>query len=161
VKEVISTVLIKERNRKTYIMFASPLNHHNPGTSPLPYTPRRLLTMRVLPTEMFIVFAVLASIGNKEFQTKQPSFDKGTIGDLTVRHQDQGDCADVTKPGAKKSSLMISWQSVATTLNNFKEVFNDPSLIEYANQQGIDIADSTSVPSKSPSSQSSRSSSIL
>lgn len=132
-------------------MFASPLNHHNPGTSPVPYTLRRYLTMRVLATAMFIAFAVLASIGGKETQTQQPWFDKGTIGDLTIRHQDQGGCA------AKKSSPMISWQSVATTVNNFKEAFNDPSLIDYANQQGIDTADSTTPPSKSPSSQSSRS----
>jgi len=116
--------------------------------------------MRVLATAMFIALAVLASIGGKESQTKQPSFDKGTIGDLTVRHQDQGGCADVTKPGAaEKSSPMISWQSVARTVNNFKEAFNYPSLIEYANQQGIDTADSTTAPSKSPSSQSSSSSS--
>ena len=139
-------------------MFASPLNHHNPGTSPVPYTLRRYLTMRVLATAMFIAFAVLASIGGKETQTQQPWFDKGTIGDLTIRHQDQGGCAGATKPGAaKKSSPMISWQSVATTVNNFKEAFNDPSLIDYANQQGIDTADSTTPPSKSPSSQSSRS----
>jgi hypothetical protein len=141
-------------------MFASPHNHHKPGTSPVPYTLRRYLTMRVLATAMFVAFVVLASIGGKESQTKQPSFSKGTIGDLTVRHQDQGGCADVTKPGApKKSSPIISWQSVATMVNNFKEAFNDPSLIEYANQQGIDIPDSTRAPSKSPSSQSSRSSS--
>jgi len=116
--------------------------------------------MRVLATAMFIAFAVLASIGGKESQTKQPSFDKGTIGDLTIRHQDQGGCADTTKPSApKKSSPTVSWQSVAAMVNNFKEAFNDPSLIEYANQQGIDTADFTTAPSKSPSSQSSRSSS--
>ena len=90
-------------------MFASPLNHHKPGTSPVPYTLRRYLTMRVLATALFIAFAVLASIGGKETQTKQPLFDKSTVGDLTLRHQDQGGCADVTKPGApKKSSPMIS-----------------------------------------------------
>jgi len=116
--------------------------------------------MRVLATAMVIALAVLASIGGKGSQTKQPLFDKGAIGDLTIRHQDQGGCADVTKPGEpKKSSPMISWQSVAALVNNFKEAFNDPSLIEYANQQGIDIPDSPTAPSKSPSSQSSRSSS--
>jgi len=152
-------------------MFASPLNHHKPGTSPVPYTLRRYLTMRVLATALFIAFVVLASIGGKETQTKQPWFDKGTIGDLTIRHQDQGGCADVTKPGApKKSSPMISWQSVATVVNNFKEAFNDPPLIDYANQQGIGTLNSpttsllntssqSSAPSKSPSSQSSSSSS--
>ena len=152
-------------------MFTSPLNHHNPGTSPVRYTLRRYLTMRVLATAMFIAFAVLGSVGGKESQTKHPSFDKGTIGDLTIRHQDQGGCADMAKPRArKKSSPMISWQSAATMVNDFKGAFNDPSLIEYANQQGIDIPDSPTTPlvnrssqrpahSKLPSSQSSSSSS--
>jgi len=60
-----------ETIEKTYFMFASPLNHHKPGTSPVPYTLRRYLTMRVLATALFIAFAVLASIGGKETQTKQ------------------------------------------------------------------------------------------
>jgi len=140
-------------------MFAFSFNHHKPGTSLVPYTLRRYLTVRVLATAMFIAFAVLASIGGKESQTKQRSFGKGTIGDLTVRHPDQRGCADVTKPGEpKKSSPMISWQSVVTMVNNFKEEFNDPSLIEYANQQGIGVPDSPTAPSKSPSSHSGRSS---
>jgi hypothetical protein len=127
--------------------------------------------MRVLATAMFIAFAVLASVGGKESQTKQPSFGKGTIGDLTIRYQDQSGCADVAKPGApKKSSPMISWQSVATMVIDIKEAFNDPALIEYANQQGIGTLDSPTTsllntsgqppaPLKSPSSQSRRSSS--
>lgn len=128
-------------------MFASPLNHQNQVTSPVPYALRRYLTMQVLATAMFIAFAVLASLGGKESQTKQPSFNKDTMGDLTFRHQDQGGCAGVTKPGApKKSSPIISWQSVATTVNNFKEAFNDPSLIEYANQQATGIPDSPTTP---------------
>jgi len=135
-------------------MFASPLNHHKPVTSPVPYALRRYLTMRVLAVVMFIALAVVAGIGGKESQAKQPSFDKGTIGDLTVRRPDQRGCADVTKPGTpKKSSLMISWQSVVTMVNNFKEAFKDPSLIEYANQQGIGIPDSPTTPLLNTSSQ--------
>src|SRR6266571_4067309 len=130
-------------------MFASPLNHQKPGTSPVLYTLRRYLTMRVLATALFIAFTVLASIGGKETQTKQPLFDKGTVGDLTIRHQDQGGCAGAPK----KSSPIISWRSVATVVNNFKEAFNDPSLIDYANQQGIGIADSTTAPLLDASSQ--------
>src|SRR5260370_37739035 len=105
-------------------MFASPRKHQKPGTSPVLYPLRRYLTMRVLATALFIAFAVLASIGGKETQTKQPLFDKSTVGDLTLRHQDQGGCADATMPGApKKSSPIISWQSVATVVNSFREAF--------------------------------------
>ena len=111
--------------------------------------------MRVLATAMFIAFALLASIRGKESQTKQPPFDKGTIGDLTIRNLDQDGCAGVTNPGApEKSSPMVSWQSIATIVNIFKEAFNDPSLIEYANQQGIDITpDSPTTPLFNTSSQ--------
>jgi hypothetical protein len=148
-------------------MFASPLNDRKPGTSPVPYTLRRYLTMRVLATALFIAFALLASIGGKETQTKQPLFDKSTVGDLTLRHQDQGGCADAPK----KSSPMISWQSIATVMNNFKEAFNDPSIIDYANQQATGIPDSPtasrlrdsnqdSTGSKSASTQSRKSSSL-
>jgi hypothetical protein len=148
-------------------MFASPLNDHKPGTSPVPCTLRRYLTMRVLATALFMAFAILASIGGKETQTKQPLFDKSTVDDLTLRQQDQGGCADAPK----KSSPMISWQSIATVMNNFKEAFNDPSIIDYANQQATGIPDSPtasrlrdsnqdSTGSKSASTQSRKSSSL-
>jgi hypothetical protein len=144
-------------------MFASPLNHPKPGTSPVPYTLGRYLTMRVLTTATVIGLAVLASIGGRESQTKQPAFGKRTFGDLTdltFRHYDQGACADIIKRGAlKKSSPMISLQSVTAMVNDFKEAFNAPPLIEYENQQGIGPTDSATASSKSPSSQSSRSSS--
>ena len=110
-------------------------------------TLHKYLNQQTLALLMFIILALLGTIGGKESQIKQPSFDKGTIGDLTLRHQDQGGCADVTKPGApKKSSPMTSWQSMATMLNNFKEAFNDPSLIDYANQQATGIPDSPTAP---------------
>ena len=123
--------------------------------------------MRVLATALFMAFAILASIGGKETQTKQPLFDKSTVDDLTLRQQDQGGCADAPK----KSSPMISWQSIATVMNNFKEAFNDPSIIDYANQQATGIPDSPtasrlrdsnqdSTGSKSASTQSRKSSSL-
>src|SRR5260370_17646940 len=100
-------------------MFASPRKHQKPGTSPVLYTLRRYLTMRVLATALFIAFAVLASIGGKETQTKQPLFDKSSVGDLTLRHQNQGGCAAATKPSTTKSSQpTLSSQSPPTTLTH-------------------------------------------
>ena len=110
-------------------------------------TLHKYLNQQTLALLMFIDLALLGTIGGKESQMKQPSFNKGAIGDLTIRHQDQGGCAGATKPGApKKSSPMISWQSVATMVNNFKEAFNDPSIIDYANQQATGIPESPAVP---------------
>ena len=110
-------------------------------------TLHKYLNQQTLALLMFIVLALLGTIGGKESQMKQPSFNKGAIGDLTIRHQDQNGCAGVTKPGApKKSSPIISWQSVATVVNSFREAFNDPSLIDYANQQATGIPESPAVP---------------
>jgi hypothetical protein len=169
VKEFISTVSITTIKRA--IMFASHLNHYNPGTSPVPYTFRKYLTMRVLAAAMFVISAVMGNVGGKDSQSQRPSIDKGIIGDLTVRYQDQSSCVNVTKPGArKKISLPISWQSAVPMVNNSKETFDDSSLIEYANHHGIGPLDSpttlllntssqSSVSSRSASSQSSSSSS--
>src|SRR5260370_8168297 len=97
-------------------MFASPLNHHKPGPSSVPYTLRRYLTMRELATAMFIAFAVLASIGGKEPQTKQPWFDKGTIGDLTISHHDKGVVGSAHHPSPpQKPHLLSSCLSMTQT----------------------------------------------
>jgi hypothetical protein len=147
-------------------MFSHSFYHQLPASVRVRSTLHKYLNQRTLALLMFIVLALLGTIGGKESQTKQPSFDKGTIGDLTIRHQDQGGCAGAPK----KSSPIISWQSVATVVNNFKEAFNDPSIIDYANQQATGIPDSPKVPrlrdskqdsicSKSASTQSRKSSS--
>ena len=147
-------------------MFSHSFYHQLPASVRVRSTLHKYLNQRTLALLMFIVLALLGTIGGKESQTKQPSFDKGTIGDLTIRHQDQGGCAGAPK----KSSPIISWQSIATMVNNFKEAFNDPSLIDYANQQATGIPDSPTAPplrgsnqdsicSKSASTQSRKSSS--
>jgi len=153
-------------------MFSHSFYRQMPASVRVRSTLHKYLNQQTLALLMFIVLALLGTIGGKESQIKQPSFDKGTIGDLTIRNQDQGGCAGATKPGApKKSSPIISWQSVAAILNSFKEAFNDPSLINYANQQATGIPDSPAAPilrssnqdstgSKSASTQSRRSSSL-
>jgi hypothetical protein len=123
-------------------MFSHSFYHQLPASVRVRSTLHKCLNQQTLALLMFIVLALLGTIGGKESQTKQPSFDKGTIGDLTIRHQDQGGCAGAPK----KSSPIISWQSVATVVNNFKEAFNDPSIIDYANQQATGIPDSPKVP---------------
>jgi len=90
-------------------MFASPLNHQATSTSLVPYTLRKYLTMRVLAMAMFVAFALLAGITDKETDTNWASPWKNTNGDGPTRHLD------------KASS-------------------------EYANQQGIGIADSPTAP---------------
>jgi len=128
-------------------MFSHSFYRQMPASVRVRSTLHKYLNQQTLALLMFIVLALLGTIGGKESQIKQPSFDKGTIGDLTIRHQDQDGCAGVTKPGApKKSSPIISLQSVATVVNSFREAFNDPSLIDYANQQATGRPDSPAGP---------------
>ena len=128
-------------------MFSHSFYHQMPASVRVRSTLHKHLNQQTLALLMFIDLALLGTIGGKESQMKQPSFNKGAIGDLTIRHQDQGGCAGATKPGApKKSSPIISWQSVATVVNSFREAFNDPSLIDYANQQATGIPESPGVP---------------
>ena len=128
-------------------MFSHSFYHQMRASVRVRSTLHKYLNQQTLALLMFIVLALLGTIGGKESQMKQPSFNKGAIGDLTIRHQDQDGCAGVTKPGApKKSSPIISWQSVATVVNSFREAFNDPSLIDYANQQATGIPESPAVP---------------
>ena len=134
-------------------MFSHSFYHQMPASVRVRSTLHKYLNQQTLALLMFIVLALLGTIGGKESQMKQPSFNKGAIGDLTIRHQDQGGCAGATKPGApKKSSPIISWQSVATVVNSFREAFNDPSLIDYANQQATGIPESPAVPRGPPGS---------
>jgi hypothetical protein len=149
-------------------MFSSAYHYQKPNTTRPASTLLKYLSQRTLAVLMFIALALLASVAGKKSEANQPSLDKSTSGDLVIRHRDHDACSVATKSlGPKKFSLLTSWQSIAAMMNSFKEAFNDPSIIDYANQQGIGIADSptaplldtsshSAAPSKSPSSQSSR-----
>jgi hypothetical protein len=67
-------------------MFASPLNHQATSTSLVPYTIRKYLTMRGLAMAMFIAFALLAGITDKETETNWASPWKNTNGGRPIRH---------------------------------------------------------------------------
>src|SRR5205085_11042134 len=147
-------------------MFASPLNHQKSGTSPVLYTLGKYVTMRVLATAMFIAFAVLASIGGKETRTNWAITGKNGNGDSTIWHLDKTP-SEISEPAGDKSKILLSPSWIVSAV---KDAFDEPSLTEYAKEQGAGIPDlptasflrssnQDSSCSKSASTQSSKSSS--
>ena len=131
----------------------------------------RHLNMRTLAFIMFAALALLNTTRGKEAETREPAPVETTKSAVIIDKQHDNVPNVVTKAAGQTMSppLTLS-QFMGRIINAFKGAFNDPSLIEYANQQGIGIADSPTAPllntsseppahSKSPSSQSSRSSS--
>jgi hypothetical protein len=120
---------------------------------------------------MFVALALLSNSRGKEAETRELAPVETTKSEVIIDKQHDNVPNVVTKEaGQTMSPPLILSRFMGRIVNAFKGAFNDPSLIEYANQQGIGIADSPTAPlpdtssqplapSKSPSSQPSRSSS--
>lgn len=117
-------------------MFASPLYHQKPGTGKAHSTFLKYLSQPTLAFVMFFALAVLSSIGGKESEPQKSTLSKDANGALVGR-----------------------------MMHAFRGAFNDPSLLEYANQLSTGTPDFPTTPplsissqqstcSKSPSSQS-------
>jgi hypothetical protein len=120
---------------------------------------------------MFVALALLSNTRGKEAETRELAPVETTKSEVIIDKQDDNVPNVVTKAAGQTMSPPLTLSRfIGRIINAFKGAFNDPSLIEYANQQGIDIADSPTAPlpdtsgqplapSKSPSSQPCRSSS--
>ncbi len=120
---------------------------------------------------LFVAFALLSTTRGKEAETSEPGPVETIKSEVIINKQHDNVPDVVTKAaGQTMSPPLTLWQFMGRIINDFKGAFNDPSLIDCANQHGIGIADSPTAPlpdtsgqplalSKSPSSQSSRTSS--
>ena len=131
----------------------------------------RHLNTGTLAFVLFVALALLSTTRGMEPETRESAPARITKSEVIIDKQHDDVPHVVTEAAVKTMSppLTLS-QFMGRIINAFKGAFNDPSLIKYANQQGIGIADSPTAPllntsseppahSKSPSSQSSRSSS--
>src|SRR6266704_1418271 len=129
----------------------------------------KLLNTGTLAFIMFVALALLSTTRGKEAETRE-STPAGTTKSEVVIDKQHHDVPHVVTEAAGQtmSPPLTLWQFTDRIINAFKGAFNDPSLIECANQQGIGISDSPTAPllntssqlpalSKSPSSQSSKS----
>jgi hypothetical protein len=120
---------------------------------------------------MFVALALLSTTRGKEAETRELAPVETTKSEVIIdkQHDDVPNVATKAAGQTTSPTLTLS-QFMVRIIDAFKGAFNDPSLIEYANQQGIGIVDSPTAPllntpsqplapSKLPSSQPSRSSS--
>ena len=97
--------------------------------------------MRTLALLMFVGLAVLNTTHGKDAETKALA---GTnrIEIIGSSHNEATHVA--TEPaGHATSEGSILWQFMGNIFNAVKNALNDPSLIDYARQQGIETSDSS------------------
>ena len=131
----------------------------------------RRLNMGTLAFVLFVALALLNTMRGKEPETRESAPVETTKSEVITDKQHNNVPNVVTEAaGQTMSPPLTLWQVMGRIINALQVAFNDPSIIEYANQQGIGIEDSPTAPlpdtssqpltpSKSPSSQPNRSSS--
>ena len=127
-------------------MFSPTYHYHTSNTPRLSSSPLRFLNQRTLAVAMFLAFALLGIIRRKESNTQKSPVGSALTHD-GVNRQNSIVCPTATKPAKPKKSLVVSsWQSVERAEEAFRRAFEDPSLIEYANEQSTDILDLATAP---------------
>jgi hypothetical protein len=154
-------------------MSASPSHYRKPTTRCVTVLTPFLRHLNT-GTVAFIIFVALALLSNtrgKEIETRELAPVETTKSEVNIDKQHDNVPNVVTKAAGQTLSLPPTlWQFMISIIDAFKGAFNDPDLTEYANQLGIGMADSPTAPlpdtsgqplapSKSPSSQPTRSSS--
>ena len=84
---------------------------------------------------MFVGFAFLNTTHGKDAQTDKPA-----VRVTNTAPRDNG------YDGASAAAPLILWQFTARIVHAFTAALNDPSLIEYAKEQGSDIPDLQTTP---------------
>jgi hypothetical protein len=110
--------------------------HNQYGSWPIVLSPfLKHLNMRTLALLMFVGFALLNTTHGKDAQTDKPA-----VGVTNTEPRDNG------YQGASAAAPLILWQITVRIVHAFTAALNDPSLIEYAKQQGTDKADLQTTP---------------
>jgi hypothetical protein len=92
----------------------------------------KYVTQRSLAIILFITLALVASVGNKPSDKKEPGL---------------RDSRSLSQSTDNELHLSLDlWQLFTKTAGSIKDAFNDPGLIEYAKEQGVDVCDSVRTP---------------
>ncbi len=111
-------------------------DHNQPGAWLAAVLPLlKYLNTRTLAFLLFVGFAFLNTTHGKDAPT-----DKPVAGVTNTERRDNG------YQGASAAAPLILWQFTARIVHAFIAALNDPSLIEYAKQQGTDIPDLQTTP---------------
>ena len=155
-------------HKRSHMMSASSVHQRRPARCVSVLSPfLRHLNTGTLAFILFVALALLNTTRGKDAETREPAPVETTKSEVIIDKQHDNVPNGVTNAAGQTMSLPPTlWQFMVRII----DAFNDPSLIEYANQLGIGTADSPTAslpdtsgqplaPSKSPSSQPSRSSS--
>jgi len=110
-------------------MIAFPIYHQQPAGKKAA-TFLTYVTQRSLAVVMFVTLAVLASVGNKPSDNRNPGISNNSC----------------QSPALQSYLALNPLQLFDNTMRSVKDAFNDPALIEYAKEQGIDGCDSLTTP---------------
>ena len=145
-------------------MFSSPVDYQKPNPRRVSSRSPGYLNTIILAFVISIAIAFLATTPDKESEMNPTPPGRATSTGLIDDNSQDGSSAAKAKVVQTKLPL----REPIRFLDRVMSAFNDPFLIDYANQQGLDIPDSATllnnaakspIPSRVPSSQSSRSSS--
>lgn len=144
-------------------MFSSPVDYQKPNPRRLPFRFQKYLNTGMLAFAIAIAIALLVTTRGKESKANQPPSDKAAKSEVIADNYQDASHAVRGELVQKKPAVPEALQFIGRVIS----AFNDPSLIDYANQQGTDMPDSATpvddssqspIPSRSPSTRSTRSS---
>jgi hypothetical protein len=102
----------------------------------------RYANMRTLALLMFVGFAVLNTTHGKDADTKESALTGTNKIEIVDRTHNEATHVATEPAGRATSEGSILWQFVGNIFNVVTNALNDPSLIDYARQQGIETSDS-------------------
>ena len=128
---------MKTDNRLSRRIPASGVHHHKqPQWWLAPLSPfLKHVNMPTLALLMFLGVALLNTSDGKDAQTKEPAAGISNTEVVTDGHHESSPVAP-----------LILWQFTRRIVQAFTAAVNDPSLIEYAKQQGTDTRDLQTTP---------------
>ena len=101
--------------------------------------------MRTLALLMFVTFAILNTTHGNDSETNQ-QVTKNTVTQIIANQQLDLAQASTLPTNYTTPAPSILWQLTERIVQAFTAAVNDPSLIEYAKQQGTDIPDLQTTP---------------
>ena len=152
---------MKTDNKLSHRIPASGVHDHKqPQWWLAPFLPfLTYLNMRTLALLMFVSFAVLNTTHGNDGETKQQV--TGNIGTQVISDRQHDLAQAATSPtNCATSTLSILWRFLSKSVDAFAQALNDPALIEYAKEQGVDTSGLPAAPSQAPVHQSRMSSSF-
>ena len=115
-------------------------DHKQPESWPTVLSPfLTYITMRTLALLMFVSFAILNTTHGNDGETKQQVTKNS--GSQVIASQ-QHDLAQAATPptNCTTSASPILWQLASKLVKDFEMALNDPALIQYAKEQGVDTS---------------------